>query len=177
MIDAKLPLRLLFLARAEAFTLRQVRIVNGRHERPIGAPHPELALLVEFGQYPAVLLLDEIEDVLVVLEFDHIPIDALAHVLLLLQLEHEPIELLLEGFVAVIYTQLLEGVRLEGFEPEYVEQSDERPPPALVVVCDDNGLLVRYRRRSPGDAGIDATDEKGENGVEILRENFEILKL
>ena len=62
---------------------------------------------------------------LIVLEWDALPLNALLLVLFLLQSEHVLIELLLKLLVCVVDAELLKGVLIKNLEAEDVKQPDK----------------------------------------------------
>mmetsp|Transcript_7786 Transcript_7786/g.19280 ORF Transcript_7786/g.19280 Transcript_7786/m.19280 type:complete len:223 (-) Transcript_7786:1480-2148(-) len=82
------------------------------------------ALLVEKGHDSGVLNIDQIQHVLIVRELNELPHDPFLFVLLLFQLEHVSIELLLECLVGVVDAKLFEGIVFEGFESEYIQDTN-----------------------------------------------------
>ena len=69
-------------------------------------------------------LRDQVNARLIVRILDVTPRDLLACVLLLFELEYMLVEVELKRLVGVVDTQLLEAIRGEVLEPEYVQNGD-----------------------------------------------------
>lgn len=67
---------------------------------------------------------DQVKGVLVVNEFDVLPVDTFVIVFFLLELEYMLNEKLLEIFVCIVNAELFKAVVIEIFKAEYVKNSD-----------------------------------------------------
>ena len=88
-----------------------------------GLQHELLVKKLENGRRPC--LLNHVYSVLVVLEWDTLPLDAFLFVLLLLQGEHVLVELLLKLLVGVVDAELFEGVLCKDFESKDIQDANK----------------------------------------------------
>ena len=86
----------------------------------------EQALLLQSREDPCALHFNQLQASSGVTKAHKVVQNRFGHVLFLLPLQHKAVELLLQGFVAVVDAQLLEGVHEERFKPENVQNANKR---------------------------------------------------
>lgn len=84
----------------------------------------KFALLVYQSDDVELFRSQQVQDILIILELDVFPFNALLVVLCLLQLEDVMNEELLQTLVAEIDAELLKTVSLKSFKTEYVQNSN-----------------------------------------------------
>ena len=88
-----------------------------------GLQHELLVKKLENGRRPC--LLNHVYSVLVVLEWDTLPLNTFLFILLLLQSEHVLVELLLQLLIGVINTELFKGVLCKDLKSEDIQDADK----------------------------------------------------
>ena len=106
---------------------------------------------------------------LVVLEWDTLPLDAFLFVLLLLQGEHVLVELLLQLLVGIVNAELFEGVLCKDLESKDIQDADKCQLALLALL--GAGRLGFCTTSVERDRRIDFLDDPAENSaVKVLAE-------